>query len=201
MGIFDWFKSAPSTVKTLPDAIWLTDAAKMRGITNEVRQVSQAADRPKVLLIIAFFADCYDALAAQLDELFQDGRVALVMADELPDPTVFTAFHPQDEVYLIAAQRHFLPVHDESLIAHARRFPCRSRVVFHTSLDDTIMRVFGGPNIREMLLKLGMKDTESIRSGIVSRRIAAAQKKFASRITHEKPARTQDEWWHSNVGT
>jgi preprotein translocase subunit SecA len=48
---------------------------------------------------------------------------------------------------------------------------------FYLSLDDGLMRVFGGQRIKSLMLRLGMEEGVPVESKLVSRRIENAQKK------------------------
>jgi preprotein translocase subunit SecA len=52
---------------------------------------------------------------------------------------------------------------------------------FYLSLEDDLMRKFGGEWVKNWLTRLGMKDGEAIESRMVSRRIEGAQKKVEER--------------------
>jgi preprotein translocase subunit SecA len=52
---------------------------------------------------------------------------------------------------------------------------------FFLSLEDDLMRVFAGPWVKSILERLGMQEGERIESGMVTRRIEAAQKKVEER--------------------
>ena len=52
---------------------------------------------------------------------------------------------------------------------------------FYLSLEDDLMRKFGGEWVKNWLTRLGMKDGEAIESKMVSRRIEGAQKKVEER--------------------
>jgi preprotein translocase subunit SecA len=52
---------------------------------------------------------------------------------------------------------------------------------FFVSLEDDLMRIFMGEWVKTLLTNLGMQEGEAIESGMVSRRIEAAQKKVEER--------------------
>src|SRR5262249_36772027 len=57
---------------------------------------------------------------------------------------------------------------------------------FYLSLQDDLMRIFGGPRMQTLMLRLGMEEDVPIESKMITKRIAAAQKaveaqNFASR--------------------
>jgi preprotein translocase subunit SecA len=52
---------------------------------------------------------------------------------------------------------------------------------FYLSLEDDLMRIFAGDFVKRMMEKMGMKEGEAIESSLVTRRIAAAQRKVEER--------------------
>lgn len=52
---------------------------------------------------------------------------------------------------------------------------------FFLSLEDDLMRIFAGDFVKSMMERMGMKEGEAIESSLVTRRIAAAQKKVEER--------------------
>jgi preprotein translocase subunit SecA len=52
---------------------------------------------------------------------------------------------------------------------------------FYLSLEDDLMRIFAGDFVKRMMERMGMKEGEAIESSLVTRRIAAAQKKVEER--------------------
>ena len=52
---------------------------------------------------------------------------------------------------------------------------------FFLSLEDDLMRIFAGEWVKNVLTRLGMQDGEAIESGLVTRRVEAAQKKVEER--------------------
>src|SRR5262249_12891281 len=47
---------------------------------------------------------------------------------------------------------------------------------FYLSLQDDLLRIFGGDRIQNLMLRLGMEEDVPIESRLITRRIAAAQK-------------------------
>ena len=55
MGWFDWLRAEPANIETLPEAIWVNDAAKHAGIAAAVDSICQASPPPPGLALIAHF--------------------------------------------------------------------------------------------------------------------------------------------------
>jgi hypothetical protein len=63
-----------------------------------------------------------------------------------------------------------------------------------TSLDEPLLKIFGGEKLIDIMQKLGMKEDEIIEHKMVSQSIANAQKKIEERMIVEQSVRSQSEW-------
>ncbi len=80
-------------------------------------------------------------------------------------------------LHIIGTERHESRRIDNQLRGRAGRQGDPGSSRFFLSLQDDLMRVFAGEWVANVLSKLGMAPGEAIESGMVSRRIEAAQKK------------------------
>lgn len=78
---------------------------------------------------------------------------------------------------IIATERHESRRIDNQLRGRAGRLGDPGSSKFYVSLDDDLMRLFGGERLKKMMLRLGMKQGESIEHKMVSRSIEKAQEK------------------------
>jgi preprotein translocase subunit SecA len=84
-------------------------------------------------------------------------------------------------LHIIGSERHEARRIDNQLRGRAGRQGDPGSSRFFLSLDDDLMRVFAGEWVKSILTRLGMEDGQAIESRMVSRRIAAAQKKVEER--------------------
>jgi preprotein translocase subunit SecA len=84
-------------------------------------------------------------------------------------------------LHIIGTERHDARRIDNQLRGRAGRQGDPGSSRFYLSLEDDLMRIFMGEWVSGMLERLGMKEGEAIESRMVSRRIAAAQKKVEER--------------------
>jgi preprotein translocase subunit SecA len=100
---------------------------------------------------------------------------------------IFTGFKEQcaaehDEVvaagglHIVATERHESRRIDNQLRGRAGRQGDRGSSRFYLSLQDDLLRIFGGERIQNLMLRLGMEEDVPIESGLITKRIAAAQK-------------------------
>jgi preprotein translocase subunit SecA len=84
-------------------------------------------------------------------------------------------------LHIVGTERHDSRRIDNQLRGRAGRQGDPGSSRFFLSLEDDLMRIFAGEWVKNLLGRLGMKDGEAIESGMVSRRISAAQKKVEER--------------------
>jgi len=112
--------------------------------------------------------DTWDDLVREIDEEYQ-------MAAEGEELKELGGLH------VIGTERHDARRIDLQLRGRCGRQGDPGSSRFFLSLDDDLMRIFGGGNLKSMLAKVGMKPEDSIQNSMVTRRIAAAQKKVEER--------------------
>ncbi len=89
-------------------------------------------------------------------------------------------------LHIVGTERHESRRIDNQLRGRAGRQGDPGSSRFFLSLQDHLMRVFGGERIQGLMLRLGMEEDVPIESGLITKRIEAAQKaveaqNFASR--------------------
>ncbi|MCL1975581.1 MAG: preprotein translocase subunit SecA [Firmicutes bacterium] len=84
-------------------------------------------------------------------------------------------------LHIIGTERHDSRRIDNQLRGRAGRQGDPGSSRFFISLEDDLVRHFGGDNIRGIMDRIGMDDTMPIDSGLVSRSIEGAQKKVEER--------------------
>jgi preprotein translocase subunit SecA len=84
-------------------------------------------------------------------------------------------------LYVIGTERHESRRIDNQLRGRSGRQGDPGRSQFFLSLDDDLMRLFGGENLKSLMGKVGMKPGEPIYHPLLNRTIANAQKKVEER--------------------
>ncbi|MBM3796776.1 MAG: preprotein translocase subunit SecA [Acidobacteria bacterium] len=79
-------------------------------------------------------------------------------------------------LHIVGTERHESRRIDNQLRGRAGRQGDPGSSRFYLSLQDDLMRIFGGERITNLMLKLGMEEDVPIESKLITRRIAAAQK-------------------------
>jgi preprotein translocase subunit SecA len=127
-----------------------------------------------------------DAPAAVPMVLFQhEGKIFQVPSDQWKP--VFEEFAAQckaehDEVvelgglHILGTERHEARRIDNQLRGRAGRQGDPGSSRFFLSLEDDLMRIFGGERVKALMFRLGMTEGVPIESGLISRRIENSQK-------------------------
>jgi preprotein translocase subunit SecA len=127
-----------------------------------------------------------DAQPAVAMVLFQnEGKIFQVPADQWKP--VYEQFAQQckaehDEVvalgglHILGTERHEARRIDNQLRGRAGRQGDPGSSRFFLSLEDDLMRIFGGERMKALMFRLGMTEGVPIESGLISRRIENAQK-------------------------
>ena len=82
---------------------------------------------------------------------------------------------------IVGTERHESRRIDNQLRGRAGRQGDPGNSIFFLSLEDELMRIFGGEKIDGMLKKLGLKENESINHPWINKAIESAQKKVEAR--------------------
>ncbi len=80
-------------------------------------------------------------------------------------------------LYIIGTERHESRRVDNQLRGRAGRQGDHGASRFYLSLDDSLLRIFGGERMRGMMTRLGMEKGEAIEHRLLSRSIESAQRK------------------------
>ena len=79
-------------------------------------------------------------------------------------------------LHILGTERHESRRIDNQLRGRSGRQGDPGTARFYLSLQDDLMRIFGGQRMQGLMLKLGMEEDVPIESGLITKRIAAAQK-------------------------
>lgn len=219
MGLFNWFRKRSRAVAA-DDKVWLTEEAKLRGIG---RELAEGLTQDDFVIVVSHFPKSLQELRTILentslnfdvcddrltgDEVVRQvrrhdqNRVVLVLSEWLSVDDG-EDWHEQEQhsgsVLIIVTERHPLPDPDRAIQQFADALPLRSRVVFHVSLEDPLLKTFAGDWVVGMLRNLGMSETEPVSSHMVTQRLKDAQRKVAESVFGNEPADSADEWFEHN---
>lgn len=84
-------------------------------------------------------------------------------------------------LFVIGTERHESRRIDNQLRGRSGRQGDPGRSRFYISLDDDLMRLFGGENFKSLMSRMGMREGEPIHHGLISKSIERAQKRVEDR--------------------
>jgi preprotein translocase subunit SecA len=143
------------------------------------------AAAPAVIAAVDGTGDGTAALVAPMVLFQHEGKIFQVPAEQWKP--VYNQFAEQckaehDEVvalgglHILGTERHEARRIDNQLRGRAGRQGDPGSSRFFLSLEDDLMRIFGGERVKALMFRLGMTEGVPIESGLISRRIENAQK-------------------------
>lgn len=204
----------------LPVAVWIDAESQREGLVGDV-----VADRDRGVssIVVAHFEAALvragqdlaaagvvfttvpawtAAMTQRLAGLDGGGEVMLSLARALPEAaaaTVGAAAARSRPCSVRLVELHVLAAANERLRTFAAALPVPAVVEAATSFDDPVMREFASPAVQRMMLALGLKPGEAIRSPMVSRAVARALAKLERRVGADRPAASLGEWLQHNL--
>ncbi len=94
------------------------------------------------------------------------------------NPEDYEAVKSAGGLFVLGTERHDARRIDNQLRGRSGRQGDPGETAFFVSLDDHLMRVFGGDSIKNMMGKLGIKEDEPIENRLITRSLESAQQKI-----------------------
>ena len=189
----------PMTRKDLPDIIYKTEEAKFHAIMEHVKEI-HAKGQPALIGTVAIEKSEYlSALLQQegvphevlnaknhereahiIANAGQKGSITIAtnMAGRGTDIKLGDGVREVGGLLIIGTERHEARRIDNQLRGRAGRQGDPGASQFFVSLEDELMRRFGGEKMKSMMTTLGLPDNEPIQNGIISKTIESAQSKI-----------------------
>ena len=200
--VFQVPTNRPVQRKDLPDVIFKTKRGKYRaGVreierrhatgqpmligTTSIEQSEQLSHMLKEAGIVHNVLNAkYHELEAQIvAQAGQKGQVTIAtnMAGRGTDIVLGEGVSELGGLAIIGTERHESRRIDNQLRGRAGRQGDPGSSQFFLSLEDDLLRIFGGDNIKKFMEKMGLEEDEEIRSSMVSSAIQKAQKRVEER--------------------
>ena len=199
--VFQVPTNRPVQRKDLPDVIFKTKRGKYRAvvreierrhatgqpmlITTSIEQSEQLSHMLKEAGIVHNVLNAkYHELEAQIvAQAGQKGQVTIAtnMAGRGTDIVLGEGVSELGGLAIIGTERHESRRIDNQLRGRAGRQGDPGSSQFFLSLEDDLLRIFGGDNIKKFMEKMGLEEDEEIRSSMVSSAIQKAQKRVEER--------------------
>jgi len=189
----------PLVRKDFADVIYKTEVAKFAAIAARVKEV-HATGQPVLIGTIAIEKSEYlaallthegvphrvlnaknhESEAQIVASAGQKGAVTIAtnMAGRGTDIKLGDGVKELGGLMIIGSERHEARRIDNQLRGRAGRQGDPGVSQFYVSLEDELMRRFGGDRMKSMMTSLGLPDDEAIENGLVSKTIESAQSKI-----------------------
>ena len=200
--VFQVPTNRPVQRKDLPDVIFKTKRGKYRAVVREVER-RHATGQPMLIgttsieqseqlshmlkeagIVHNVLNAKYHELEAQIvAQAGQKGQVTIAtnMAGRGTDIVLGEGVSELGGLAIIGTERHESRRIDNQLRGRAGRQGDPGSSQFFLSLEDDLLRIFGGDNIKKFMEKMGLEEDEEIRSSMVSSAIQKAQKRVEER--------------------
>lgn len=92
-----------------------------------------------------------------------------------------------------------LPTPEANVLNMLSKLGSGISISFWVSLEDPLLKTFGGDRLLTMMETLGVKDDECIEHSLVSKSISNARVKIAEKVKVEISANSEEEWFEKNL--
>ncbi|MFZ3031985.1 MAG: preprotein translocase subunit SecA [Candidatus Moraniibacteriota bacterium] len=189
----------PMSRKDLPDIVYKTEEAKFHAIVEHVKEI-HATGQPALIGTVAIEKSEYLSALLQRDGIThevlnaknhereahiimnagQKGAITIAtnMAGRGTDIKLGEGVREVGGLLIIGTERHEARRIDNQLRGRAGRQGDPGMSQFFVSLEDELMRRFGGEKMKSMMTTLGLPDDEPIQNKIISKTIESAQSKI-----------------------
>lgn len=200
--VFQVPTNRPVQRKDLTDVIFKTKRGKYRAVVREIER-RHATGQPMLIgttsieqseqlshmlkeagIVHNVLNAKYHELEAQIvAQAGQKGQVTIAtnMAGRGTDIVLGEGVSELGGLAIIGTERHESRRIDNQLRGRAGRQGDPGSSQFFLSLEDDLLRIFGGDNIKKFMEKMGLEEDEEIRSSMVSSAIQKAQKRVEER--------------------
>ena len=200
--VFQVPTNRPVQRKDLPDVIFKTKRGKYRAVVREIER-RHATGQPMLIgttsieqseqlshmlkeagIVHNVLNAKYHELEAQIvAQAGQKGQVTIAtnMAGRGTDIVLGEGVSELGGLAILGTERHESRRIDNQLRGRAGRQGDPGSSQFFLSLEDDLLRIFGGDNIKKFMEKMGLEEDEEIRSSMVSSAIQKAQKRVEER--------------------
>ena len=189
----------PMIRRDLPDVVYKTEEAKFRAIINRIKEI-HATGQPALIGTIAIekseYLSAFLAREGIVHEVLnaknhereaviiaragQKGSITIAtnMAGRGTDIKLGEGVREVGGLFIIGTERHEARRIDNQLRGRSGRQGDPGMSQFFVSLEDELMRRFGGDKMKNMMTSLGLPEDEPIQNKLISKTIESAQSKI-----------------------
>ncbi len=186
----------PAIRKDLPDIIYKTEEGKFKAIAERIKELKEKGQPVLVGTIAIEKSEYLSALlmregvshevlnaknhereAQIISDAGQKGSVTIAtnMAGRGTDIKLGEGVRETGGLFILGTERHEARRIDNQLRGRAGRQGDPGVSQFYISLEDELVRRFGGDKLKNMMDTLGLPDDQPIQNGIISKSIESAQ--------------------------
>lgn len=176
--MFNLFRSGDKSIK-VKDIVWASQTAKWNGIVEEYKKDNS-------LVVVCWF----EATLRQAELLpgWSIDKNPLLLANKV------RSFDINNKRVIFAEHYPLQQKEQDFFKQHSLK-----EAIVYSSLDEPLLRHFGGEKIIELMKKLGMKEDESFEHSMISSAIGNAQQKVGKKVTTELLSSSAEEWFQKNL--
>ncbi|MFA6973140.1 MAG: preprotein translocase subunit SecA [Parcubacteria group bacterium] len=199
MDVMEIPTNKPLVRKDLPDVVYKTEKGKFDAIAEKIKELNQTGQPALVGTIAIEKSEYLSALLTRhgvphevlnaknhereaqiVAKAGQKGSVTIAtnMAGRGTDIKLGEGVREVGGLYIIGTERHEARRIDNQLRGRAGRQGDPGVSEFYVSLEDELMRRFGGDKLKSMMDRLGLPEDQPIQNGIISKTIENAQSKI-----------------------
>jgi preprotein translocase subunit SecA len=199
LDVMDIPTNVPNKRKDLPDIVYKTEKGKYEAIVEEIKKITQtgqpilvgtvAIEKSEYLHVLlerdgikhqVLNAKQHEKEAQIISNAGQKGAVTIAtnMAGRGTDIKLGDGVKELGGLYIIGTERHEARRIDNQLRGRAGRQGDPGVSQFYVSLEDELMRRFGGDRMKNMMNTLGLPDDQPIQNKIISKTIENSQSKI-----------------------
>lgn len=198
----------PSKRKDLSDKIFKTEEGKFRAVVKEIKELNQkghpvlvgtkSVEKNEFLgKLLSMEGVPYEILNAKNHEreaeiIAQAGRpgavtiatnmagrgVDIILGGNPPNPDQSQKVKEIGGLYVLGTERHDARRIDNQLRGRSGRQGDPGSTQFFVSMEDDLMRIFGGERIKGLMNTLNVPDDEPIQANMISNALESAQEKI-----------------------
>jgi hypothetical protein len=207
-------------MKREEDRVWAKETYKFAGICDEVLEKMNAG---QTVFAVAHFSKTLDTLREAVDarkveytlieetwdmgrldiETVAKGQVFILPSALIPSPRriiepSLRKNAPAGRVHVIIAEHYPVPERDGVILAYASSLPFMTTVRFHASMDEPLLRAFGGDRTFGLLARFGWRKNEPISNHTLTSAIASGQSRIERIANSDEKVNSAEEWFYYN---
>jgi hypothetical protein len=196
---------------TFQEKVWMSKPYKFQGLYEDLSEITKTGHKA---FIFTHFEKTYQEVCFVLEQKeipfyqFQKGddtsilafnQVAIFQANALEKRVIENLQSQQIPVRCLILEHFPLRTNDEELLAKLKTIAPQATPVFYTSLEDAALQPFVTENLKQIMVKMGMKADESVSHKMISKSIINAQEKIAQQVKSNRMTYAPEEWIKVNL--